>query len=74
MDLTTLQRLLELGFPAVVLVLYLLERMERKKITREYLDSMRQIVHLPPMDDGDTHEFRISWNGSTKDDEKQKTP
>lgn len=78
MDIELIKQMLEMGFPAVILILYILERRERMRIQAEYTDSLRHIANLPPVPDGEPHEFTVKWNGHTTIDDSQaqqtKTP
>lgn len=67
MDLEIVRQLLELGFPAVVLILFIMERAEHMRLRREYVNTLRQYVNLPPVDDSKPHEITLSWNGSAPD-------
>lgn len=79
MDIELIKQMLEMGFPAVILILYILERRERMRIQSEYTESLRHIAELPPLDDDKPHEFTVKWNGKNAQDDavsvnNQKTP
>jgi hypothetical protein len=68
MDLAMVTEILNMGFPAVILVLYVLERRERRALQREYLDSLRHMSALPPTPETEPHELKVSWNGKATEE------